>query len=84
MGNTSITRGELLLKPIWNNQDIMYYCGCASTKAVEIHQRAVEIGGQSNVFPKCVKRNYVLKVLETSIEQELKIKELIGGKQNGD
>lgn len=72
MNNNTLTREELLSKPIWSNKDIMCYVGCSSSKAVEIHQRVSAIGGVSKIMKRMCLRDYVLKVLNTSLDIEIK------------
>ena len=81
-----MTREKLLLKPAWNCADIMAYIGCKKTKAYQIINKVKKFyGGAIIDLPSCVQRDKVLVYLNTSVERELYIKELLkeGGKPNG-
>ena len=55
---------ELLLKAVWTNSDIEFYCNCSKTKASQIHQKAViEHDGAVLSIPSGVKRDAVLETL---------------------
>lgn len=62
---------ELLMKPIWSNEDIMKYVKCGSNSACLIHQNAaIKHDGVVKLLPKKVKRNAVLAALGIDVNQE--------------
>lgn len=71
-------RDELLLKPHWDYVDICMYVGCQKSKAYQImHIVRKKFNGSIRHESSYVKRDSVLEYLETSIERETYIKDLI-------
>lgn len=67
-----MTRQALLLKPIWNNENICFFAECKKTKAYEIMKVAKQkYNGKVACDSRCVKRDSVLLVMGTSIEREV-------------
>ena len=63
---------EILQKPVWNWKDIMTFEGCASAKANEIRKRALDAGGKVDYNPHGVQSRYVLKLMGTTPEIEIR------------
>lgn len=62
----------LLQKPVWNWKDISQFVQCASAKAIEIKKKALEAGGKVDYNPHGVQSRFVLKLMGTSPEDEIK------------
>lgn len=71
----------LLQKPVWTWKDISQFFGYASAKSIEIKKRALALGGKVDFAPHGVQSRYVLKVYETTPEDEIRKRsiELNGG-----
>lgn len=64
-------QNQVLLKPIWSNEDIEAYVGCKSTRASQIHRAALNYGGLFRFIPTLVYRDAVLKALNIDLKAEL-------------
>ena len=62
----------LLQKPMWNWKDISQFIQCASAKAIEIKKLAIEAGGKVDFNPHGVQSRYVLKIMGTTPEDEIR------------
>ena len=73
-----MNREELLLKPNWNYHDVMNYIGCQKSKAFQLMKIARdEYGGTIRFNSQCVSRDSILLTLDTNIERETYILNLI-------
>ena len=64
-------KSNLLAKALWSLNDIMEYAECSKTTASKIRQKAIKLGGISELFPQKSKREYVLKALGINFHDEL-------------
>lgn len=65
---------ELLTKPYWTYHDIMEYCDCGSTKAIQIKNQALrEFGGSIRYLSQCVSVDSVMNCLKTTRDNEIEI-----------
>ena len=62
----------LLQKPVWNWKDVAQFVQCASAKAVEVKKKAIEAGGKVDYNPHGVQSRYVLKLMGTTPEDEIR------------
>ncbi len=73
-----MSKEELLLTPNWNYKDVMSYVGCEKSKAYMLMKIAREdFNGNVRFNSQCVKRDSLLQVIETSIERELYILQIL-------
>ena len=75
---------ELLQQPKWRWRQIAEFIGCASAKANEIRKRALAAGGKIDYDPHAVQSRYVLQLLGTTPEIEIRKRyiELTGADPN--
>lgn len=62
----------LLQKPTWNWKDVSQFCQCASAKAIDIKKKALEAGGKVDFNPHAVQSRYVLRLMGTTPEDEIR------------
>ena len=62
----------LLQKPVWGWKDVSEFVQCASARAVEIKKQALELGGKVDYSPHGVQSRYVLKLMGTTPEDEIR------------
>lgn len=66
-----MSKKELLGKPVWSYKDVMEYCEVKKSKAYEIIAVCKkELNGAVRFNPHGVRRDSVLKYLDTEIERE--------------
>ena len=63
---------SLLQKPVWHWGDIAKFNQCASAKAIELKKRAIENGGKIDYDKHGVQSRYVLALMGTTPEVEIK------------
>ena len=72
-------KSNLLAKALWSLNDIMEYVECSKTTASKIRQKAIKLGGISELFPQKSKRESVLEALGIDCREEIQIIEKLKG-----
>lgn len=61
---------NILLKGMWSLEDIQTYCGCCKTKASQIRQKALKLGGGTELSSHLIQRDKVLEALGLDPHEE--------------
>ncbi len=73
---------KLMLKGMWSLEDIKQYCDCGTTKASQIRQAALKLGGGCIYSSKLVLRDKVLEALGLDPASEKALFEVYFGNIN--